>query len=235
MKKMSKKQIIIDYILDGIRDDLFKVGDRIPSEAELEKKFGFGRQTIHAALSELALMQVIKRTPGRGSFVLGRAIRNIQKKMSFTQDMASIGLKAGSKLLEYKIIKGEDVPSIARELRIDPKKELHYFRRLRTGNDTPYAVQDTYIPVDFIDNFDLSALKGSLDSYIEKLGYTIKGFVTKLRAVDSNNELRDLLSTTSHSILNSISVRYLDQNIPLQYTSTFYRSDIYEYVFSSFN
>ena len=51
----SKKQTIINYLLTKIANGELKVGDQIPPESELVKQFHFGRQTIHNALSDLAL------------------------------------------------------------------------------------------------------------------------------------------------------------------------------------
>ena len=217
-KKTSKKQIIENYLLTEIVNGHFKIGDQIPSELELSKKFNFGRQTVHSALSDLALIN-----------------RNIQKKKSFTEDMQSIGMVPGSQLLEFKIIKAKEVPEVAKELKIEASEELYALVRLRTGNNTPIALQYTYIPRKFIEHFDLSVLDKSLESYIESLGYDITGFLTRLRAMEGNEDQLRILQTTNRAILNSISIRYVDTTIPFYYTSSFYRSDLYEYTFSSFN
>lgn len=235
-KRISKKQIIENYLLSEIRSGHLKIGDKVPSESELTEKFNFGRQTVHSALSDLALMGIIERTPGKGSFVSSYTVnRNIQKKTSFTEDMQSIGMEAGNRLLEFKIIKGKDAENIAKELNVLPDEELYSFVRLRTGNNTPIVLQYTYIPTKFIKHFDLSSLDNSLDEYIKSLGYEISGFVTRLRAVEGSDEQMELLETTSRAILNSVSIRYIENKQPFQYTSSFYRSDLYEYTFSSFN
>ena len=235
-KKTSKKQVIENYLLSEIGNGHFKIGDQIPSELELAKMFNFGRQTVHSALSDLALMGIIERTPGKGSFVSRHPVnRNIQKKKSFTEDMQSIGMTAGSRLLEFKIIKAIEAPEVAKEMKVEPEENLYFLVRLRTGNGTPIALQHTYIPVKFIEHFDLSMLDKSLDSYTESLGYNINDFYTRLRAVEGTDEQIQILQSTSRAILNSISIRYIDSATPFQYTSSFYRSDLYEYTFSSFN
>lgn len=235
-KKTSKKQIIENYLLTEIVNGTFKIGDKIPSELELSKMFNFGRQTVHSALSDLALMGTIERTPGKGSFVSRHPVnRNIQKKKSFTEDMESIGMVAGSKLLEFKIVKAKEVPDVAKELKISLHENLYYLIRLRSGNNTPIAIQYTYIPVKFIENLDLSVLDKSLEVYTETLGYEITGFLTRLRAVEGTEEQLSILQTDNRAMLNSISIRYIENSIPFHYTSSFYRSDLYEYTFSSFN
>ena len=235
-KKISKKQEVVNYLLSEISKGNLKIGDQIPSELELTKKFNFGRQTIHTALSDLALQGVITRTPGKGSYVSSPSVnRNIQKKKSFTEDMHSVGMTPGSKLLEFKIISAKEHPEVALELKVEPNESIYLFTRLRTGNATPIALQYTYIPTKFIEDFDLSALNHSLDKYIETLGFEITGFVTKLRAVTATSKQQKILGSKDSAVLNSISIRYIEDKVPFQYTSTFYRSDLYEYIFSSFN
>lgn len=235
-KKISKKQTIVNYLLSEINNGNFKVGDRIPSEIELCKKFDFGRQTVHSALSDIALMGIIKRIPGKGSFVSRHPVnRNIQKKKSFTEDMESIGMKPGSKLIEFRVIKAKEVPDVAKELKVDSSDSLYSLVRLRSGNNTPIALQYTYIPVKFIPKFDVTVLEKSLDAYAEDIGFIVTGFYTKLRAVEGTDFQINILETNSKAILNSISIRYIENKIPFQYTSSFYRSDLYEYTFSSYN
>lgn len=232
----SKKQIIINYLLSEIANGRLKTGDQIPPESELVQQFHFGRQTIHNALSDLALQGIITRTPGKGSFVASKSVnRNIQKKMSFTEDMQSIGMTSGSQLLEFRTVHGEDVPKIAEELKIAPEDSLYYISRLRTGDGIPIAIQESYMPAKYFTDLDLNALVDSLEAYIEKIGLDITGFVTRLRAVEGSDEQIRLLQTDNRALLNSVSIRYLDKETPVHYTSSYYRSDLYEYTFSSFN
>lgn len=232
---VSKKQQIINYLMSQIHEGKLKVGDKIPSEAELVQKFKFGRQTIHNALSDLAIQGIITRNPGKGSFISYRPVnRNIQKKMSFTEDMNSIGMIAGSKLLEFKILCGKDVPDIAKELKIGDNETLYFLSRLRTGNNTPIAIQYSYLPAKYFIDIDLNLLVTSLEAYIEKKGIKIEGFITKLKAVEGTDEQISLLKTKTKALLQSISIRYIDQETPVHYTCSLYRSDLFEYTFSSF-
>ena len=234
-KQSSKKSIIINYLLSEITKGNFKVGDKIPSESELVSKFKFGRQTIHNALSDLAIQGIIERMPGKGSFVASKPVtRNIQKKLSFTEDMKNIGMIPGSQLLEFKTIKGSEVPDIAKELKIQQNESLYFLCRLRTGNGTPIAIQESYMPMKYFPDLDLNAIVASLEDYAKKIGLNIESFFTRLKAVEASEEQAELLKTKSKAILNSISIRYLGDGTPAHYTCSYYRSDLYEYTFSSF-
>ena len=231
----SKKQIIIQYLLTKINNGELKVGDQIPPESEFIKKFGYGRQTIHNALSDLALQGIIERTPGKGSFVSSKSIqRNMQKKMSFTEDMLQNGMTPGSKLLEFNIIDSSSIPHIAKQLHIFSKEQFYFLSRLRTGNNTPIALQNSYIPAKYLKKIDLNEMTESIENYLKSIGLEITGFSTRLRAIEGDERQLLLLETPNKAILQSSSVRYFDEDHPAYFSISYYRCDSYEYSFSSF-
>lgn len=236
IEHVNKKQIIMNSLLSDIHNGLYRPGDMIPSELELSKKYGFGRQTVHNALYGLSLQGIITRTRGKGSFVAYHPTnRNIRKKMSFSDDMHSVGMTPGSELLEFKIVSAVDYPDVVSQLNISGDTKLYFVKRLRTGNGIPIAIQYHYLPVDFLPNIELDKLNGSIDQYIEQRGIVITGFSTRLRAVEGSTSEKGLLQTSSSALLRSISIRFISDTKPFQYTCTLYRSDLYEYTFSSFD
>ena len=235
MKRVSKRQIVQDYILNEIKSGRLKTGDQIPAESELVRKFGFGRQTIHNCLHDLAAQGIIQRTPGRGSFVLGKPVnRNIAKKMSFTEDMISVGMKPGSELIEFRLCDAEEFPWAMDILQLNAKEKLYYIVRLRTGDGMPVALQYSYTPYKYIGDIDISMLEGSFDRYMDSKGLSVSGFLTKLKAVEGNEKQLDLLQAKSKALLKSVSTRYINDITPVQCTESLYRSDLFEYTFSSF-
>ena len=102
MKTVQKYEKIEQYILNLIADQNLKPGNKIPTEIELCRQSGYSRMTINKALNHLADAGQIVRTRGKGSFVASPSVhKQISQFSSFTDDMRSIGLKAGSKLLSY--------------------------------------------------------------------------------------------------------------------------------------
>lgn len=60
---------VAQQIVDLIRAGVFKVGDKLPPEAELAKRMGVSRPSIREALSALAAVGLIEAKPGSGNFV----------------------------------------------------------------------------------------------------------------------------------------------------------------------
>ena len=73
MAHSAAYKIIQDDILEHITNGKLSAGARIPTEAELMKKYNVSRITVQRALSELKLQGVITRKPRAGTFVLSPA------------------------------------------------------------------------------------------------------------------------------------------------------------------
>ena len=109
----------------------------------------------------------IVRTRGKGSFVASPSVhKQISQFRSFTDDMRSIGLKAGSKLLSYSVIQAKQNPIIQQKLQLEDDDLVHDFVRLRTGNDTPIALSHTWISEKLIPVIPPAQLEHSLITYL---------------------------------------------------------------------
>ena len=57
------------YVSEKIRSGEYPVGGKIPSETELAEQFSVSRITANKAIKEMALMGLLERVRGRGTFV----------------------------------------------------------------------------------------------------------------------------------------------------------------------
>ena len=77
MTKTAQRDPKYRQVLAAVRRDIqsgrWKMGDRLPSEAELVKKFGASRITVGRAMRELQLAGLIDRRAGSGTFVKAAA------------------------------------------------------------------------------------------------------------------------------------------------------------------
>ena len=62
-------KMVLESVIDEIRSNRLKVGDKVLSEKALAEKFGVSRITSKHALNKLQEMGVITRVRGKGSFV----------------------------------------------------------------------------------------------------------------------------------------------------------------------
>jgi DNA-binding FadR family transcriptional regulator len=60
---------VLDLIVGNIENGTWKPGERLPTERELEERFGLARNTLRQALHVLQARGLITRHVGRGTFV----------------------------------------------------------------------------------------------------------------------------------------------------------------------
>lgn len=71
-EKISTRQIyaeVVDQVLKLLRDGTLKVGDQLPSEAQLTEQLGVSRSSVREALKALEILGVIDSKTGVGRFV----------------------------------------------------------------------------------------------------------------------------------------------------------------------
>ena len=196
--------------------------------------FNVGRMTVNKAITSLANRNLIKRISGKGSFVMKKVSRSVTTVGSFTSDMAAAGMKASSKLIEYKICKASDYPEEANQLMLKDDEEIIYFRRIRYGDDIAIAVADTFLAAKFFEGFNPSALDGSLDEYMRSFDLSSDGFIISIESLLATKEYKQYLNLPLNEeapLLRSTTRRFY-QDWAYEFTRTSYVSNHFEYVFS---
>lgn len=238
MKTVQKYEEIEQYILNLIAEQNLKPGNKIPTEIELCKQSGYSRMTINKALNHLADEGHIVRTRGKGSFVASPSVhKQVQQFRSFTDDMQSIGLKAGSKLLSYSVIQAKENPTVQQMLQLEDDDLVHDFVRLRTGNDTPIALSHTWISEKLIPVIPPAQLEHSLITYLVEQ-YSIKpehGEFEFSAKIPTAEQKKLLQLNNQEALLLSAHTTYGDfhgEILPYEYVETSYNSDLYTYTLS---
>jgi len=78
-KNLSKE--IVNQIIDSIKDNSLKIGDRVPSEIELTNIFKVSRGTVREAMKSLENFGLIEIKKGKGTFVTNINIDFFLKKL----------------------------------------------------------------------------------------------------------------------------------------------------------
>lgn len=69
MSRTPRYQQIKQFIVDGIADQTYGVGGKIPTEQELARRFDVSRMTVNKAIRDLVQENRLVRYPGIGTFV----------------------------------------------------------------------------------------------------------------------------------------------------------------------
>ena len=81
-----------DLIADQIRQGSLKPGDRVGSEAELERAHGVSRITVRQAIGALVQEGELYRVPGKGTYVASPKVAPLAGFTSFSENMTAQGL-----------------------------------------------------------------------------------------------------------------------------------------------
>lgn len=172
--KLSQKSSVPLYyqlasiIKRGIKANILKPGDQIPTEMEICEKFNISRSTVRRAIRNLEKEGLVYKKQGKGSFIAEPKLRrNLSNVYSFTSDMKKQGLKPSSEILEFK--REEASIDLQKNLRLENSNtETFKIIRLRLANDQPLLIETTYIPVHLCPTISIEELKtGSLYKFLD--------------------------------------------------------------------
>jgi GntR family transcriptional regulator len=154
---------ISERLLTSLDKGEFTVGDALPSEAELGRRFAVSRTTARAALDSLAERGLIERKSGRGSIVLPpRVEQPLNLMSSFNEDMRARGLTPGYRDVRVDVA---DAPAeVAVELGVLDRTPLVRIRRLLLADDTPMGASESWLAASAADPDDELPDKRSIAS-----------------------------------------------------------------------
>lgn len=167
-------------------------GERLPSDAELCAQFGVSRMTARNAMQQLEVDGLIRREPGRGSFVARPpAHRRANRLMTFTDEMLRAGRTPSSRVL-IRVIRPSTITE-AESLAIPPRQPIVHLRRLRLADGQPIAIESAALigacaPV--VMTADLE--HGSLHEVLAQAGFVLRrgtGTISSVKATAEDGRL----------------------------------------------
>ncbi len=208
-----------------------KIGERLPSEAELCERFGVSRMTARQAVAVLANEHLLERIPGSGTFVSGPRIpRALGSPLSFSASTRQRGMVPSSRVLRAGPVKltAED----AAALEVDLDSPAIALERLRLADGVPMAIERVVMPGADSAILDEDLTSGSLHDAFERTGRIPSRALAEVGARPATNANSELLELSSSGVvLSEIRTIYDQQGAPLEHTSTFYAAE--RYVFTT--
>ena len=203
-------------------------GERMPSDAKLCAQFGVSRMTARNAMEKLAVDGLIRREPGRGSFVVRPpAHRRTNRLMTFTQEMLRAGRVPSSRLLT-RVIRPSSTTEAA-SLAIPARQPIVHLRRLRQADNEPIALESSILIgacADAVMTADLA--HGSLHETLARAGFVLsRGTGTITAATASAEEARLLGIRTGDPLLVERRVILDKGGREVEVTESVYSADRY--------
>lgn len=125
-KKKYKYDIVADTIIDEIRAGVWRVGDKLPSEAKLIERYAVSRVCLREALKKLSVIGILRIAQGDGTYVNEVIPSNVLKpflpllacKETYVEEIynARIIVESGAAKLLAKVRTEQDVEDMALEI-----------------------------------------------------------------------------------------------------------------------
>jgi GntR family transcriptional regulator len=203
--------------------------DALPGERELAERFGVSRVTVRKALKELLDEGLLQQRQGAGTFV-NRAPyveQRLSTLTSFSEDMGSRGLTAGSVWLSRTVALATPEETLALGLR--PGAMVSRLQRLRTANGTAMALELAVVPTLFLPA--PGEVQGSLYETLRRRGFTPHRALQRLSAIQLSAEQAAQLGVGEGAPALYIERRtMLEDGTPLEFVRSQYRGDSYDFI-----
>lgn len=221
-------------LVQRIRTQGLKPGDRLPTEAEIEEEYAVSRATIRMSLNRMVADGIVQRVQGLGSFVARPRPMHQSLLNSFTENMRNQGFRPGRRLLRIEKVQPDD--DVRAALRL-PHGECLYVERILLADDQPIALSRTWLPVDSLagrmDLITAEALgAGSLYELLQGpgIGLVLDRGVETVRAAAAGAAEADLLECPTGS--PTLVVRrssFTSSGRPVEWSVMTFAADRYEY------
>ncbi|MGP1666942.1 MAG: GntR family transcriptional regulator [Rhodanobacter sp.] len=202
-------------------------GQTLPSERDLAQSLRLSRVTVRKAIAGLVEDGLLHQRHGAGTFVAERIVKPMSRLTSFTEDLRERGLSPRSEFFERSL--GEVTPEESMALNLSPGSLVVRLHRLRYGQDEPLAIERSVVPASVLP--DPLLVVDSLYEALERHNARPCRALQRLRAVSLNVQQARLLHVNAGSAALSIERRsFLDDGRVVEFTCSWYRGDIYDFV-----
>ncbi|MCF7891304.1 GntR family transcriptional regulator [Candidatus Bipolaricaulota bacterium] len=204
---------------------------RLPSERDLEKKYGISRMTARRALTELESEGYAYREQGKGSYVAEPKLRQALLELTgFTEDMKKRRMSPGARVIEQKLVDSDQ--ELAAKLEVEVESKIFVLQRIRLAEGEPLAIETSHLrheecegieEYDFEDRSLYDTLKNDFDISLSWAEQSVEATLA------DEFEAENLEIDKGTPMLMTERTTYLgDEETPIEYARSIYRGDRYK-------
>lgn len=208
-----------------------KVGEQLPSEADLCSRYGVSRTVVRQALDDLVREGLIQKHRGRGAIVRSAQIEErLGTLKSFTEEMQAQGLRPGIRPLHERW--EAPPPEASAALGLPAGEHAYVIERLRLADDEPIAWELTVWPAALMRRLQAHDLATAIFYRLleGELGIPLGIAEQTLTAVAAPTAVARVLGVARGSPLLTVErLTVSASGQPLLWGRTLYRADRYRY------
>ena len=153
---MTKAVNLALHLTEQIEAGRYKVGQAIPTEAELQQRFDVSRHTVREALRDLKSRGLVLARPGVGTVVRSRSPNSrFMQGIGTLNELIQFAEAMRMKVLKRRVVIADE--ALASQLAVKPGQEWHVASVLRyqPKDPTPVAWMNIYARPEHSDVLDL--------------------------------------------------------------------------------
>ena len=220
-------------IESDIRNGIYKIGDKLPSESEFCERYNVSRTTVRQALNLLLQKDLVYSVHGKGTFVkLPELKHELSKVVSFSNVLQTSGLDGLTRVLSYDT--GVTNPSATEHLGTD------YFNLFMMGfaKNSPIVYYESFVSNKYksavyaeAKKMEIAQMAFSTYDIYRRIGVKIDQIHQRLHAISADSRLAALFCQPSRPpVLIKLDSVYYDVNGEIiECKVAYYRADMYSF------
>lgn len=223
---LPKYQSLQNTLEQMIRDEL-TIDEAIPSESELQERYGMSRMTVRRAVEQLVSDGRLYRVIGVGTFVARSAAAVDLHLSSFTDDMGELGIEVTQRVVTLDHV--PLAPDQARRTGLVAGETMVRLNRIRFGAGHPICIEFSLLPATRFPGLVEAWKGGSLFELLEKK-YDLRPSWSKQRisAQSASREVAHHLGVKPGTALLKVEQLAYSKNDLVEMCTSLYRPDSYE-------
>lgn len=221
--KLYRKLLAI--LREEIAQERWRVGEQIPTEAELCAAYGVSRATVRLAVAELVSLGHLKSIQGKGTFVRSRGARGLHLLATISDGARQCGVTALSRLVEQRVLQPEE--EVRDFLDLDPEAYAVCLLTLAVAEGVPLVLQRSFIPYENFRSGEAEAGRLQFHEIIETLCGTRIHRAREIADVAPAGEeaAHHLGLRPGTAVLRVRQVFYCTGDAPLGYSESLFRTE----------
>lgn len=219
------------FVIRDIEGGYLRPNDPIPTERELEERFGVSRATVRQAIAELIASGYLYRRRGKGTFVAPPRLEDTSRLGMFLEELRQQGLHVETEVLQFHRTAPTD--RAARFLNLPEGSTVYVASKRVMADGEPVAV--TWGCFNFPPHVILTAddvrMHDTIYAVLEsRYGIIVARAEKAIQAVAATpSEALALDVEDGSPLLLSETVAYTTSGDAIDFVRTFYRGDRYTY------
>ncbi|WED23769.1 GntR family transcriptional regulator [Vibrio sp. JC009] len=230
MARLPMYRQIADAIREKIGSGDYKVGEALPTEAQLREEFSVSRVTVRQALKLLIENGELESVQGSGTYVKASKVNyDIYQQTSFNEKWAHLNVVTRSEVLAFEIT----LPSLtmADNLNVSENDRIFYIKRVRYMDDNPITVEETWMPLALFPDLTYEVMRSSKYDYIEnQKGMVIDRSEQEIVPILPPDKVSELLGIDPNQpIIEKRTRSYLADGTVFEYSRNYFKSTDYKF------